>query len=82
MSRLNIKLSDDQIGWAKTRVEAGEFESLDAYFSELAERDRAEVEEAEWLQAAIDRGLTSGVDPRPSQQIFREIRAKHLGPNG
>ena len=82
MSRLNITLPDEQIDWAKARVEAGEFESLDSYFDELAQRDRAEAEEAEWLQAAIDKGFASGVDPRPSRQIFNEIRAKYFGPNG
>ena len=81
MSKLSLAIPDDDLGWAESRVKAGEFESIDAYFSELARRDRAEAAEAEWLQAAIDKGLASGTDPRASVDIFREVRAKYLGPN-
>jgi Arc/MetJ-type ribon-helix-helix transcriptional regulator len=82
MTQVNIALPDDDLGWAKARVAAGEFASVDAYFSQLAKRDRAEAEEAEWLQGEIDKGLASGLDPRPSATIFSDIRAKYLGPNG
>lgn len=82
MTKVNIALPDDDLGWAKSRVAKGEFASVDAYFSQLAKRDRAEAEEAEWLQGEIDKGLASGVDPRSSATIFGDIRAKYLGPNG
>lgn len=82
MSKLNLAISEDALGWAKSRVDAGEFSSIDAYFAELARRDQTEAEEAEWLQAAIDKGVASGRDPRASTDIFREIRAKYLGLNG
>ena len=82
MKQVKIEIPEDDIGWAQSRVAAGEFVSLDAYFSELAQRDRAEAEEAVWLQGEIDKGLASGIDPRPSKQIFSDVKAKHFGPNG
>lgn len=81
MSKVSLAISDEEIGWAKSRVESGAYHSIDAYFSELAQRDRAEAEEAEWLQAAIDQGLASGIDKRAPAQIFSDIRTKYLGQN-
>ena len=82
MTKLNIDISEEDIGWAKSRVAAGEIDSVEAYFSQLAKRDKAEAEEAEWLQGEINKGLASGVDPRSSRQIFADVRAKYLGENG
>jgi antitoxin ParD1/3/4 len=82
MSNLNLAISDDEIGWAQSRVAAGEFASIDAYFSQLAQRDRAEAEEAAWLQEALEKGIASGVDERSSAQIFSDIRTKYLDQNG
>ena len=82
MPKLNLAISDDEIGWAQPRVAADEFASIDAYFSQLARRDRADAEEAAWLQDAIDKGLASGVDGRSSAQIFSDTKTKYLGQNG
>jgi antitoxin ParD1/3/4 len=82
MTKLNIAIPEDEIGWAQSRVAAGEYASIDAYFSQLTKRDRAETEETAWLQGEIDKGLASGIDPREPAQIFSDIRAKYLGENG
>ena len=81
MTRFSIAIPEDDIGWAKSRVAAGEFASVDAYFSQLARRDRAEAEEQEWLEAELQKGLDSGVELRSSRQIFSDIRIKYLGEN-
>jgi len=82
MKQVSIAIPEDDIGWAKSRVAAGEFASVNAYFSQLARRDRAEAEEAAWLQGEIDKGLASGVDSRTPKQVFSDIRAKYLSKNG
>lgn len=56
--------------------------SIYAYFNQLARRDRAEADEAAWLQDAIDQGLSSGVDKRTSARMFSDIKTKYLGQNG
>ena len=68
---LDLAIPDDEIGWARSRVAAG-----------LARRDRAEAEEAAWLQDAIDRGFSSGVVERTSARMFSDIRTKYLRQNG
>ena len=78
MTQLSIALAEDEIGWARSRVAAGEVASLDDYFSQLAKRDRAEAEGAAWLQGEIDKGLASGVDPRSSRQIFADVRVEYF----
>jgi Arc/MetJ-type ribon-helix-helix transcriptional regulator len=82
MSRLSIALADDDIDWARGRVADGAFASVDSYFSELAKRDRAEIEEAAWLQREIDKGLASGIDPRAPKHVFSDVRARYFGPDG
>jgi antitoxin ParD1/3/4 len=82
MTKLNIAIPDDEIGWVQSRVAAGEYASIDAYFSQLTKRDRAEAEETAWLQRKIDEGLASGIDPRQPTQIFSDLRIKYLGENG
>ena len=76
MEQVNISQAD--IDWAASRVAAGEYPSVEAYFSALTQRDRAEAEETEWLQREIDKGLASGMDPRAPAEIFGDIRAHHL----
>jgi Arc/MetJ-type ribon-helix-helix transcriptional regulator len=82
VKQVSIAISEDEIEWARSRVAAGEFPSIDAYFSELAQRDRASAEEIVWLQAEIDKGLRSGIDPRAPHQVFNDVRTKYLNPNG
>ena len=74
-----IAIPEDDLRWAKSRVAAGEIDSVEAYFSQLAKRDRAEAEEAAWLQGEIYKGVAAGVDPRSSRKIFADVRAKFLG---
>lgn len=74
-----LHLPEEATRWAQSRVDAGEAPSVEAYFAELARRDREQAEEAAELQAAIDKGVASGVDPRSADEIFREIFQKHFG---
>ena len=82
MKQVSIAIPDDEIDWAQSRVAAGEFASIDAYFSALAQRDRASAEEVSWLQAEIDKGLASGIDARSAGQIFADVRSKYFGHDG
>jgi hypothetical protein len=82
MKQVSIAIPDDEIDWAQSRVAAGEFASIDAYFSDLAQRDRASAEEMGWLQAEIDKGIASGLDARTPKQIFADVRTKYFMRDG
>lgn len=75
----SVDIPEDAVRWAESRVTAGEAPSVHAYFAELARRDREQAEEAAWLQAEIDKGLASGVDPRSADEIFRDVFRKRFG---
>ena len=78
MASLPVTIPEAELGWARSRVEAGKAPSIDAYFADLARRDRAQAEETAALQAAIDEGEASGTDPRSVDEIFDEIEAKYF----
>lgn len=73
-----INLPEEATAWARSRVESGDAPSVEAYFAELARRDREQAEEAAWLQAEIDKGEASGVSPLSLDEIFDEVEAKYF----
>lgn len=82
MIHVDLSIPEAELGWARARVEAGEAASLDALVADLLRQKRNEEEETAYLQAAIDEGLASGVDPRSSDEIFRDHFRKHFGVDG
>jgi hypothetical protein len=42
-----------------------------------AEPSATREERVAWLRAELQKGLDSGIDPRPYQQIMADIAAKH-----
>ena len=82
MASLPITIPEAELGWARSRVEAGKAPSVEAYFADLARRDQEESEEIARIQALLDEGDASGVDPRPGEQIMAEVRGKYFGANG
>jgi Arc/MetJ-type ribon-helix-helix transcriptional regulator len=77
MDRLSIDLPSEELAWAQSRVAAGEKESLDAYFRDLAARDRADAGAEQFIDEALAEGEASGIEPREHKQIFNELRAKY-----
>ena len=81
MAQMNISVPEGLKQWAEQRVAEGRYSSTSDLIRDLI-RSRQEVEaELAALQAAIDKGRASGVDPRPVAEIFesitRESRARH-----
>ncbi|MBP2277560.1 type II toxin-antitoxin system ParD family antitoxin, partial [Pseudomonas sp. FW305-BF6] len=75
---MNISVPDALKQWAEKRVAAGSYANTSEYLRDLMRRDRDAASELEWLQAEIDKGIASGIDPRPVEQIFADLKAKHL----
>ncbi len=82
MTKLGIAIADDEIGWAQARIATGEFANIDAYVSQLIQRDREENEETAWLQAEIDKGRASGLINRDASEVLREVMAANRAVRG
>lgn len=81
MAQMNISVPDALKQWAEQRVAEGMYASTSDYMRDLLRRDHEAAAELAWLQAEIDKGVASGIDPRPVEQIFADIRAKYLPRN-
>jgi antitoxin ParD1/3/4 len=81
MPQLNISVPEGLKRWADQRVAEGRYSSTSDLVRDLMRRRQEEEAELAALQAAIDKGRASGVDPRPVAEIFAiiksEYRAKH-----
>ena len=78
----SVVLPQSDLDWVHRRVEAGAAPTVEAYVSDVLRHDRQEAEETARIQALLDEGEASGVDPRSSDQIFREVFQKHFGVDG
>ena len=75
MAQLNISVPEALKAWTDARVAEGRYSSASDYVRDLIRRDQDTAAELRWLQAEIDKGLASPVDPRPNEQIFADIMA-------
>jgi antitoxin ParD1/3/4 len=82
MAQMNISVPEALKQWAEQRVTEGRYASTSDYLRDLMRRDQDAAAELAWLQAEIDKGIASGIDPRPVSQIMQDIRAKYLIENG
>jgi antitoxin ParD1/3/4 len=82
MAQMNVSIPDALKQWAERRVAEGRYASTSDYIRDLMRRDQDAATELAWLQAEIDKGFASGIDPRPYSQIMHDIRAKYLAENG
>lgn len=78
MAQMNISLPEGLKTWAEHRVAEGRYASTSDYIRDLIRRDEEDARELAWLQAEIDKGLASGIDPRSHEEIFAEIRSRHF----
>ena len=78
MPQLNISLPDALKEWAESRVAEGRHSSASDYIRDLVRQDQDRAAELAWLQAEIDKGLASPVDPRPVSQIFADAKTRGL----
>lgn len=81
MAQLNISVPDGLKDWAEQRVAEGRYASTSDLIRDLMRRRQDEEVELAALQAAIDHGRASEIDPRSVSEVFadvrREYRAKH-----
>ena len=72
---MNISIPEALKKWAEAYVAEGNYASTSDLVRDLLRREQARKENLALLQAEIDKGLASGVDPRSAAQILRDIRS-------
>jgi len=76
MPQLNISVPDGLKQWAEARVAEGRYSSASDYIRDLLRQDQDRAAELRWLQAEIDKGRASSIDPRPVREIFAHAKAR------
>lgn len=73
MAQMNVSLPEGLKAWAEARVAEGRYSSTSDYVRDLMRRDQEHAAKVATLQAEIDKGLASGIDPRSKEEIFAEL---------
>lgn len=82
MAQLNISVPDALKEWAERRVAEGRYSSTSDLVRDLIRSRQDEEAQLAILQAAVDKGRVSAIDPRPIAQIFRDVTGDDPGPHG
>lgn len=77
MPQLNISVPDGLKQWAEARVAEGRYASTSDYVRDLLRQDQDRAAELRWLQAEIDKGRASPIDPRSHGEIIADVIAKN-----
>lgn len=82
MAQLNISVPEGLKKWADQRVAEGRYSSTSDLVRDLMRRRQEEEADLAALQAAIDKGRASGIDPRPVAEIFESIKSDYRAKHG
>ncbi len=74
MAQLNVSVPEGLKQWAEQRVAEGRYSSTSDLIRDLMRSRQEEEARLAALQAAIDKGRSAPVDPRPVTEIFSAIR--------
>jgi len=76
MATMNVSLPDQMKAWVEAQVQGGQYGNVSDYVRDLIRRDQQSLEQIKTLQAAITKGLESGISDRSMQDILKEARSK------
>jgi len=81
MATMNVSLPDPMKAWVEAQVHGGQYGNASDYVRDLIRRDQQDREQIKTLQAAITKGLESGIGDRTMQDILKEARSKAIATN-
>jgi antitoxin ParD1/3/4 len=73
---MNVSLPDPMKAWVEAQVNGGQYGNASDYVRDLIRRDQQDREQIKAIQAAITKGLESGISDRAMQDILKEARLK------
>jgi antitoxin ParD1/3/4 len=76
MATMNVSLPDQMKAWVEAQVQGGQYGNVSDYVRDLIRRDQQRREQIKTLQAAITKGLESGISDRSMQDVLKEARSK------
>lgn len=76
MATMNVSLPDLMKAWVEAQVHGGQYGNASDYVRDLIRRDQQDREQIKTLQAAITKGLESGMSDRAMKDILKEARLK------
>ncbi|MCZ6801206.1 MAG: type II toxin-antitoxin system ParD family antitoxin [Nitrospirae bacterium] len=76
MATMNVSLPDRMKAWVEAQVNSGQYGNASDYVRDLIRRDQQDREQIKALQAAITKGLKSGISDRSMRDIVKEARSK------
>ena len=76
MATMNVSLPNQMKAWVEAQVQGGQYGNVSDYVRDLIRRDQQSREQIKTLQAAITKGLESGISDRSMQDILKEARSK------
>ncbi len=80
MSTMNISVPESMKHWVQSQIEKGLYANASDYIRDLIRQDQLRQEKLAAFQAAISRGLASGISDKSMDDLLREARelAKEL----
>ena len=82
MAQLNISVPDGLKDWADKRVAEGRYSSTSDLVRDLIRSRQDEEAQLASLQAAVDKGRASGIDPRNMSEIFEDVKREYHEKHG
>ncbi len=82
MAQLNISVPDGLKDWADKRVSEGRYSSTSDLVRDLIRSRQDEEAQLASLQAAVDKGRASGIDPRNMSEIFEDVKREYHEKHG
>ena len=76
MATMNVSLPDPMKAWVEAQVNGGQYGNASDYVRDLIRRDQQDREQIKAIQAAITKGLESGISDRAMLDILKEARSK------
>ena len=75
MATMNISMPDPMRDWVQEQIEGGKYASSSDYVRDLIRQDQTRADKVDALQAAITKGLESGIGSKSMDDILVESRA-------
>ena len=76
MATMNVSLPDPMKMWVEEQIKGGQYANVSDYVRDLIRRDQQARQQLKGLEAAIDLGLESGINPHGLDDVFSAARKR------